>query len=321
VVAVRQVTWGPGAGIVPRDHGPGLAFGLAGRDTWHLVPSGVQALHFAWESEGGTEPMLAVATRGGEAANVQVAVPFRVRSGEAHQLVADGLQDGYRARASAITRRVLLEELGQLAAEDWFDTDRRAAAEAASLERLAVELAAAHLEPLAVLIGDVYLDGAFEKKMIEKQLAALTERTNRSIAAKAAAELDKQRALHDLSMAEKTVKLEYDQRQEQARLANVRAVAEVERLAKAEAVRARFEADAAYQRLVADGDLALARAQAARQAAEAEVLEGTGGRLHLAKRAAENLRIQSVTLDSRDPRVPSVLDLDALVKLLVGAGE
>jgi hypothetical protein len=40
----------------------------------------------------------------------------------------------------------------------------------------------------------------------------------------------------------------------------------------------------------------------------------------LARRAAENLNIRQVTLNSNDPRVPSVLDLDDLVKLLIGSG-
>jgi hypothetical protein len=38
----------------------------------------------------------------------------------------------------------------------------------------------------------------------------------------------------------------------------------------------------------------------------------------LARKAAENLNIRHVTLNSNDPRVPSVLDLDELARILVG---
>jgi hypothetical protein len=34
--------------------------------------------------------------------------------------------------------------------------------------------------------------------------------------------------------------------------------------------------------------------------------------------SAANLNIRQVALDSRDPRVPSLLDLDGMVKLLIG---
>jgi hypothetical protein len=44
-----------------------------------------------------------------------------------------------------------------------------------------------------------------------------------------------------------------------------------------------------------------------------------GGRIFLALRAAQNLAVPSVTLNSNDPRVPLVLDLDELTRVLVGA--
>ncbi len=50
-----------------------------------------------------------------------------------------------------------------------------------------------------------------------------------------------------------------------------------------------------------------------------KALATSGGRLWLARQAAENLNIRTVTLNSNDPSVPSVLDLDGMVKLLMGA--
>lgn len=45
-----------------------------------------------------------------------------------------------------------------------------------------------------------------------------------------------------------------------------------------------------------------------------------GAELHLGRKAAESLQIQSVTLNSNDPSVPSILDLDELTELLLGKG-
>ena len=43
-----------------------------------------------------------------------------------------------------------------------------------------------------------------------------------------------------------------------------------------------------------------------------------GGRVMLARDAASNLKFRQVILNSNDPRVPSLLDLDALVSTLLG---
>ena len=38
----------------------------------------------------------------------------------------------------------------------------------------------------------------------------------------------------------------------------------------------------------------------------------------IARDAASNLRFKTVKLDANNPNVPSVLDLDALIKMLLG---
>ena len=46
---------------------------------------------------------------------------------------------------------------------------------------------------------------------------------------------------------------------------------------------------------------------------------GPGGRLYLARGAAQNLQIKRVVLDPMDARVPNILDLDELLDLLIGS--
>lgn len=45
------------------------------------------------------------------------------------------------------------------------------------------------------------------------------------------------------------------------------------------------------------------------------------GRVYLAREAASSLRIDKVTLNTNDPSVPSILDLDELVTMLAGSGD
>ena len=61
------------------------------------------------------------------------------------------------------------------------------------------------------------------------------------------------------------------------------------------------------------------KAEALRDKLKNAALDTVGGRILQARDAAENLNFQSVTLNSNDPRVPSVIDIDALVRLLVGS--
>ncbi len=73
--------------------------------------------------------------------------------------------------------------------------------------------------------------------------------------------------------------------------------------------------------LVAESDDAHRAAEALRDELRAGVLATPGGRIYLAREAANNLSIPRVTLNANDPRVPSVLDLDALVGLLMGEAD
>ena len=90
------------------------------------------------------------------------------------------------------------------------------------------------------------------------------------------------------------------------------------RTAEAESTRRRLEADLAYERAIDEGALAMEQAETVREGLRAAALATPGGRLYLAREAASQLRFDKVVLNSNDPRVPSVLDLDQLVGLLIG---
>ena len=49
-----------------------------------------------------------------------------------------------------------------------------------------------------------------------------------------------------------------------------------------------------------------------------QALDTVGGRIFLAQKAATNLSFESVTLNSNDPSIPSIIDVNGIVKLLIG---
>jgi hypothetical protein len=420
MVAVEQINWGEGAGIVEKDHDSGLHLTWGGRSTWHPIAGGTQFVIFGWENLGGTEPMLAVAIQGGVPAEVNVCIPYRIQPGQAWRVVEAGLKNDYPRRVTAIARRVLLEELGQLSTDDLANSDARAQVEDAVLTRLNTDLEEVHLEAMEVVIGAVYFEPSFESKLHEKQLATQTELTNQSLSALKAAELQREFSLHEVASEQKALAAEWDLQIAQARielerelhalqraaqkyphevaaaeevneaqsraegkrllsaakalshnlwnseltasgsadplildyrqaatslaeahqesrrnettleaefttaklneaLAHAQAVGALERESLAAIHQVQSEAKSEEVRLRAQGQLVLAQAGALSERLHNEVLEGPGGRLYLAREAAQNLNIKRVVLDPTDPRVPNILDLDELLDLLVGS--
>ena len=320
-VGVRQVVWGDDKGVVEMDHAPGFGFALAGRSSWHHVPSLTRAVVFAPREQGGTQPMLSISTKDGEPVELAVTVPYRVKPDRAHRLVADGLRQDFEARLMSTLRRVLPQEFSQLAASDWADPDARAAASQAALAALAAELDAIHLEPEAVLTGAVVFHPGYEKKMLEKQLQSHTRKTNESIAERARVQLELKNKERDLASIEARLVAQRDFEHEELRLELEEEALRLNRELGDHRSARRLEGDALVEGAKLDGELALREAQALGARLERELLATPGGRLHLAVAAAKNLRFGTVKLNSNDPRVPRLLDLDEMVTLLVGTNE
>ena len=316
-IAVRQARLG-GAGVVAEDLGPGLHLQVPGRDAWHLLRRGTHLVSFDSEERGGTHPRLEVATVEGELCQTSVSVLYRIREGEAHRIVAEGLKSHYHVRAVAICRRVLLEELGSLTAEDYADPAVRSRVEDAARARLVDELSVAHLEPLDVLVGEVFFAGTYEEKMLEKQLASQGELTQAALLRREAEQRRNEEEQLAIQDAEAAIVREFALQEEALRDASARRLADLKATALAEREQALSTTEVEVLRLKTEAELALAAAEALGPALMDEALQSEGGRLWVARQAAENLSFGRVTLDSRDPRVPTVLDLDALAETLIG---
>ncbi len=316
-VGVRQQNFG-GSGLDATDHPAGLVFCVRGLHSLHLVETCTQVLAFAWESEGGTWPALDVRTRDGNMVNISVALPYRVRRGEAHQLVAEGLKLAYPLRVKATAEKVLLEELGSLSSEELMSTDLRAARAGATLERLKPLLVQFHVEVESVLVTQVLFKGEYEKKLQQKQLTSQEAQLHRAAAevedAKKKVELYEQRTN---ALVQDTL-VDWDKRIQERYVEGQRKIAEVQADARFYDKTRRAEADAQSSKEVFEGERALTQAQGLKEELANRTYGTEGGRLLLARQAAQNLNIRQVTLNSNDPRVPSVLDLDELAHRLLG---
>ena len=315
--AVRVSEWG-GGGVTQEDFGPGLHFGLPGAHAWYRLPAGTEWV--SWRATSPTEPgeMLGVRTQDGNELFVAVAVPFHIRAGEAHRIVAESHRNSYRGLVRAKTEALLLTELGRLSSQDFVETDRRREVLEDVLLRLNESLAEVHVEAEAVLVEDLRFPGPYEKKLQENQLEKLRGRM-----------LAASQAVSEEQLVISRRKLEIEGELQARRVELERGILEVRLTGEAEleaqkrattsfVAEQRALADREFEALELSGLSKVLEAQALEARLEAEVYASEGGALYLAQQAAEATQIRSVTLDASDPRVPNVLDPSEMTRLFVG---
>jgi len=248
-----------------------------------------------------------------------------------NELVELGIEEQRKDRLAQKDRE--LGEEGRKAQETLADQqlanqalEARLARECAELEHaLALELAAeqrTHAAALADLAAErsaVEQAQALERQAVEVELeVAFDEARAAAEAAVEARRLAVELAAGELLAAERALTLELDGALEEERLEHGAARAAVEREAAHYAGERALAAEVEHARLAREGGAALELARAEEDRLQAEAYATPAGRLLLARRAARNLNFRRVALDARDPRVPSLFDLDALVALLVG---
>ncbi|MEM9799968.1 MAG: SPFH domain-containing protein [Planctomycetota bacterium] len=317
-IAVIQRNWGPSAGVVPRAESAGKVVTLPGRDTVHRLNARTHFLRFGMKSEGNDLPSLELRSSDGLEIRVGATVPYRITDGEAHAIVADGRRSTYPLAARAAAERVLVEEFAQLDRTGWSDVEARRSIEEAALEGIREAFAPFHLTPLGVHVTASWFPPMYEVELQEQKLLEQRILTDEMLG-----RLDESKhALLVMSEAqargEAELSAEFDFRMEEVRLELEEAVREVQREAHQYRFERETEAENLYAKAVAEGQLAIDEAEALRERLAGEALETDGGRLLLARDAASNLRFKSVSLDANHPDVPSVIDLDALSRLLIG---
>lgn len=317
-VKIRQ--WG--SGVFERDHEPGFHLGVTGYHRWRFFDRQTHFLTFSETDaieDAGQRPNLDIRTKDNNQAYVDVTITYRIKPGEAYLIAKEGMANLYRERAASTVESVLREELAQLSSEEFYDTELRTERARATLPTLDKAMAQYHVEPLDLLIRAVRFPDQYEKKLQEKQLT-----TQRGLLAGARERVEKQEQVtgvidKETEAQEKQARADWDKRLQDARSDNEILVARILGEARVYDQRTRSDADADYVTAIADGSLALAKAEALRNELRNAALDTRGGRILLASQAAENLRIGEVTLNSNDPDVPSILDVDELVRILMGA--
>jgi regulator of protease activity HflC (stomatin/prohibitin superfamily) len=327
-IGVRQSIWGS-SGVMNEDFQAGYHWGVTGMHKWHLLD---RRTHFLTFSEANSqsgfsrkhrnsqeELPLEIRTSDNNPVSVDVTVAYRIIPGEAHVIVSSGEKMTYQDRVASAVRGVLLGELAKLVPEDFVNTDIRLELAANALPILTESLAALHVEPEVILVRAVRFHERYEEKLQAKQLTQQNAELARSRAKVEGGEMVTGTIEKETEALKKEARAEWDKKLQEASSNNEVRVAEILAEAKIYENQVRPRADAFYETQIAEGKLAIDKAEALRDELRNEALDSLGGRILQARDAAENLNFESVTLNSNDPSIPSVIEIDKLVKLLIGA--
>ena len=123
----------------------------------------------------------------------------------------------------------------------------------------------------------------------------------------------------EIEAAEKKLTADWDKKLQEETSKYEVLIAEIDAGARVYEARVKADAEAEAVALEAQGQLDVDKARALRDVLRNDILNSRGGDIYLALIAAEKMRISSITLNSNDPRVPIILDLDAMAELLVGS--
>ncbi|MAF64942.1 MAG: hypothetical protein CMJ84_04690 [Planctomycetes bacterium] len=323
-IGVKQALWG-GGGVVEKDHHLGYHIGVSGYHKWYMLDKRTHFLNFserrARSRAGDYRPSLQIRTKDNNVASFDVTVTYRIIEGDGYRIVMDGNRDTYRSRVADRVESTLREELAQLSSEEIYDTEKRVARVDAALVPMTEDMKQYHVQPERILVRAIHFPAGYEKELQEKQITY-----QRRELARAKRGVEEQQAVNgtknaEIAAAEKQKRGEWDKTLETMRSENKVAVATVRAEADVYDQRTRAEGEADYQTAVADGQLAIDKAEALRNELRNQALDTLGGRIFLARKAAENLTFESVTLNSNDPSIPSIIDVNGMVKLLIGEHE
>jgi regulator of protease activity HflC (stomatin/prohibitin superfamily) len=321
-IGVKQGQWG--GGIIQADYPTGFHLGVSGYHKWHFLPSTTHFLHYTENDARSSSPTvsydrpLQIRAADGNVVTYEVTVAYRIIEGEAWEIIGDGLKIQYKDRVKSKVTAILRDELSKLSSENLQLTDERLLLVGSALPILSADLKEFHCQADSILIRRLRFQQEYEEKLQDKQFLrqkALLDAANTLLAEeeKTVNLIERQIVAAEMALTQNWEKTIQEKKSEyEVLLAGIKAKASIY------AAETMAEGDAEKVIAEANGQLALEKAEALRNELRTAALNSKGGRILLALEAAENLNIPTVILNSDDPAVPTILDIGALTRMLVG---
>ncbi len=284
-------------GIENEDFHQGRHLDLPLYHMWYRLPRTLQYLEFTDASD------LDLRTREGNLIHVSLTIIYRIVPEQAHLLAREGLATNYPDRVRSAAEGFLLEHLAQMSNSNIQDPEKRQEIALSAVPQLNKRLTQYHvsLPRDGVVIRSISFDGPYEARLQAKQLFAVqaeldTAKENES---KAKQKTDTVQKGIDKDVA--VEREDWNQRIELARKATETEIAIIQAQAVEYDKRVRAEADAEYEKLVAQGDRMISEAEALGEKLRAEALTSRAGRTYSAIQAVRKFKLGRIQLNSYDP--------------------
>ncbi len=295
---IKQVFYGPGAGIKKDVYTAGLRWVTWGTERMHTFPRDVQTLNMVGaELETKTDAInvapLNIQTSEGYNVRVDISVLYRIT--DPYRIITQ-VGPGTLYQSQLVIPRaeqVLRKQLGALDAEEFYNVQKRHERVLLAQQGLNVDLNPSGIEVLHVFVRDYVYDERYQQAIEQRKIQDQSVFKNKAEADMAAANAEKDRIV---AVGDAAVKVE---------------------LARGQAEKAKLEAEAElYERKQkAAGELQLKLAEAEGTRLENEALRGTGSEAIVGLKMAEALKGTKVIIVPTDgPGGMNPLDLNGALK-------
>lgn len=293
-IGVRRSVFG---GIQDEDFTQGRRISLPLIHRWYRLPRTLHYLEF-----NGTND-LDLRTREQNVMHVDVAVIYRILDGQAHLICREGMANSYHQRIKSAATGFLREHLAQMSNTDIQNPDKRMRVAKEAITPLNKRLKQYHVQVVddGVVIRAITFDPPYEQRLQAKQYFAVQAELDVAEQKKSMA---KQKTDTVQKGIEKDVAIEreaWNQRIELARRATETMIARVEAEGVKYDRRVRAEADATFEKLVAEGERATVEAEAMGQKLRAQALSSKAGKTYSAIIAVRAFKLGDIQLNSMDP--------------------
>jgi len=288
-------------GITEEDFTTGYQFSMPLFHSFYRLPRTLQYLDYNDDETDADAGSLEVRTSGNNLIYVDVTIPWRIKPGEAWQIIREGFIGTYPDKVESTATGILRETLAEITNLDIYHTEKRQAMGETILPRLNKALEQYHIVADQVVIRAIRFRPEYEAKLQDKQYFIVQGKLDEALRKESV-------AIQKTETEEKTIdkeinlkREEWNQKIEELKTQFELQIATIEAEAVQYDRKRRSEADALYAQARAEGDLAEAKAEALGERLKATALASRAGRTYSAITAAENFKLGKIELNSNDP--------------------
>lgn len=286
-------------GVSEQDFEAGYHLSLPLWHSWYQLDG---TLHYLEYIDGNENGALDLRTSDKNTINIDLSVPYRIKSGEGWRIVREGYADNYGHMVKSTLSGLLREQLAQFTTSDVQDPAVRQRVADATLPKLNEALAQYHVEATHIVIRSIRFPQQYEQKLQNKQFfiiqGQLDAAKERELAAKQETETLEKVILKDIAVKRE----EWNRKIEEAKSTFELEISAINAEATRYSRKRRADADALFDTLKSEGDLAEVKAEALGERLKAEALATKAGRTFSAIDAARRFQIGDIQLNSTDPR-------------------